>query len=293
MWLHSAYLRVEIAMASTAGPANRSLLAKAALVGTVVVGVVAAGFVVGALLDDDSGEPAASPPANGGTAGDRDNPLGSTTSAPPSGDATPITATPAPSSSTSLSCDAETDDCGDPPITEIALLPPKMVLVGATAEVRGFGSSVLFRHQSNKEPEDADISEVSAFDAVCGFTNPVVLDVSGPSEGVAVKLAPDGFTAGLRANQFNYVSIGVSGGIVAGGFSAGGEGRGNSQQWPIEGGSFQIDDVSYTEGGLLLGALDAFEFTATWSGTSIENYTAEESAGTVRFFCKFAIDRHD
>ncbi|MDH3247551.1 MAG: hypothetical protein OEQ47_01205 [Acidimicrobiia bacterium] len=287
-------------MGSLDGPSKAKRVIGLATVAGVLAAVVAVGFIFD-LFPNDSGEAAANLPANAGTAGERENPLGSTAPPPSSDDATPNTGTPTPSSPSS---EATTDDStgGDDPIPEgdeVSLEPQEMVLVSASAEVTGFGSSVFFKAGPGAlnaptdflDPEGGpypgtDSAVVEVVDANCLFTTKIVLVQGGPDESPHFKFAPQGFGAGFRANQFNHVSIGVSDGIVAGGFSFGGEGRGNSQQWPIEGGGFNVEAVDFpahpVEGQYVLAV------RVTWSGTSIENYTGEESAGNVVITCVWA-----
>jgi hypothetical protein len=158
-----------------------------------------------------------------------------------------------------------------------------MQLESASAEVTGMGSSVLFGIGSDIYfPADPETAVIEVQDAVCELTNPFTLSVTDES---GFNIAPDGFTAGFRANQFNHVSIGVSEGVIAGGFSIGGEGRGGSQQWPIEGGNFEL--VAAFQGPWDFN--ETFFLVATWTGLSLENYSSEEAAGKVRIACEFRL----
>ena len=275
-------------MVTDEGTSNRSFVVKAALAGTAFAVVVGGALLIGELFDDDSGEPAANPPPAAGPSGEKENPLGPTTPPPPSSDETvpPTTGPPNPSSATSLPCSAD-ENC-----LELSIPPPAMILIDALAQVRGFGSDVDFKWS---DPEfgsglktTGDQAVLKSIEASCLLIRPIVVNIT-PGIGGPVpisKFEPEGLTAGLRANQFNHVSIGIAGGIVAGGFSMGGEGRGNSQQWPIEGGTFEVETF-YDD---VLDTPDKFTLLVRWSGTSIENYTGEEGAGTVGFACIFAVE---
>lgn len=259
------------------GPA----LAVTAALGAVV-GVM---LIVALLVDEDFGGAAETVPENTGTAVEGENPLGATTPTPPAEQATPTTGTPTPSSPSS---EATTDDAESP--SEIAIPVSAMYLVSAVAKVKGLGSTATFVHEIDachvlvQNCNTEDVAVLPTIEANCGFINPVKFVLEGDGY---TKFEPDGFTAGFRANQFNHVSIGVSGDIVAGGYSLGGEGRGNSEQWPIEGGTVQVDGGTYS---IVDDGPDRWSVSVTWGGTSIENYSGDEAAGSVQIICIFDVD---
>lgn len=280
---------------------------KAALASGVLLVVVAGAFLLSELFDDDS-EPTANQPENVGTAGEVPNPLGSTPPPPTSNEeAAPATTGPAASSNPSDEATAGTGPLPD----EIVLSSPEMVLIRGFAWAAGLGTPALFGYypegitsreewkeaceeREKLEGEEAarrcrelaDENVLEAVDASCAFIAPFV--VRGLSTDTPlVTFDPEGFVASFRTNQFNHISIGVSGGITTGGYSFGADGRGNSEQWPLQGGTFRMISPSYRE---VKDAPDEFGAFFHWSGSSVENYTGEEATGEVGIVCEWAVN---
>lgn len=174
---------------------------------------------------------------------------------------------------------------------EVVILPSEMILVGASAEVTGFGTGAFFEYglspKDHVEGTAADLLAAPALKAdaaSCTLVRPFTLSGIPNPDKASSDIDPAGFDAALTSDANNYVSVGATSGVVTGGFSIGGEGRGNSQQWPLDGGSLHVElyfDATPAENWITV--------VATWSGISTENFSGEEASGGVSFACLFQI----
>jgi hypothetical protein len=183
---------------------------------------------------------------------------------------------------------------------ETTVTPKALALVEAGAVVTGLGEDARFftegyaGYQLDDEPNryfdpELDFQRISLQDASCTLVNPFKLDLSADLAQPFPDLNPDGFTAGIRADQFNRVSIGATEGTVVGGFAIGDEGRDNSRQWEIHGGSLvvELDRIQDFVGDSSDPFAKSMWITATWTGMSTENFTGEEAEGSIMFTCLF------
>ncbi len=174
------------------------------------------------------------------------------------------------------------------------MLTPPLMLSAALAEVSGFGAGGVFSTVGGGKnlgvtKGGGKVWDVAYEQASCGFTGGVVVYLGG--EVASGLFEPTSFSAALFADANNHVSIAAVDGVVTGGFSTGGEGRKNHQEWGFSGGDLKLSVVQVDETTVEVDEQDrdavALGLVATWSGTSTENFTGDEAAGTVTFTCVF------
>ena len=185
---------------------------------------------------------------------------------------------------------------------EFTIDPSTLVLAWVEIQVRGIGGGGSYVHYPDpalRQAAEESLEEVLAE----GDGYAVVRPIEGEPE---VKLVDDGgcllaqplkavtedgnvtlvsdnvvFEAHVRYSQAEHVTLADNGSNALGGFAKGGVSRDESEQWEIFGVGPLLYSVSSTA------HLGYFVVGAQWSGTSIENFSGVEAAGSVEAACVF------
>lgn len=275
---------------------------------TVVAGMTVAVAVVALVLidrfDPDRESDEASPPSTAtstpGTAGDRPNPFGPTTTTTPAR-TTSSENEPAPGGDTEDRSPLVPDCSYDLAVGEVVeLYTTAEVTLGtggfyyithpyAEGKCNEYALSEALRRSSTLATE----VPVRAASGGCSFLDSLPVRILAEL-GFEVPSTPAAFVANITVSPTEYVGLTESAenGVINGGFSKGGDGsRGSGEYW-------QIDDASGTtsyEGGVIAydpstaGVVAIVMMEATWDGQSIENWTREEGLGYVKFSCVNAV----